>query len=95
MGDSKQSIKYRAMVEGSICASYIHQETTYFSFHYFKSYMFSSRSSRMKWELTPTNHRYPSSTNQLILLTSHWFIEWNLVHVHVLINCKEVKPYVA
>ena len=28
----------------------------------------------MKWELKPTNHHFPSSTNQVVLLASHEFI---------------------
>ena len=33
MGDSKRSIKNKARVEGSIYASYLHRETTYFCSH--------------------------------------------------------------
>jgi len=46
LGDSKRSIKNKARIEGSICASYIHRETTYYCSHYFKSYMLSVQSSR-------------------------------------------------
>jgi len=98
MGDSKQSIKNRAQVEGSICSSYIHRETTYFYSHYFKSYMLSSRSSRNEMGVE-TNQPSLSIFNQPTRPSGkpliHWLTqrEWDSVHVHVLINCKEVKPY--
>jgi hypothetical protein len=31
MGDSKRSVKNKAIVEGSICASYLHRETSHFA----------------------------------------------------------------
>ena len=46
MGDSKRAVKNKAQVEGSICASYIHRETTYFCSHYFNNFMLSSRNVR-------------------------------------------------
>jgi len=41
MGDSKRSLKNKARVEGFICESYLHRETTYFCSHYFKNFMLS------------------------------------------------------
>ena len=41
MGDSKQVVKNKTRVEGSICASYLHCETTLFCSHYFKNFMLS------------------------------------------------------
>ena len=58
MGDSKRSIKNKARIEGSICASYIHREITYFCSHYFKSYMLSVRCSRN--EMGVESQRLPS-----------------------------------
>ena len=93
MGDSKRSIKNRARIEGSICASYIHRETTYFCSHYFKGYMLSLRSSRNEMRVE-TNQPSLSIINQpsrpsgkpsIHLLTQR---EWDSVHVHVLINCQ-------
>jgi len=46
MGDSKRAVKNKAWVEGSICASYIQRETTYFCSHYFNNFMLSSRNVR-------------------------------------------------
>ena len=74
MGDSKRSIKNRARVEGSICASYIHRETTFFVPTISKVICCHCEVVEMKWELKPTNHHCPSSTNQLVLLASHQFI---------------------
>jgi len=100
MGDSKQSIKNKARVKGSICASYLHRETIHFCSHYFKNFMLSPRNLRN--EIPHTSQGSPSmlsifnqpgrsSGKKLI----HWFNhkEWNSVHVHILINCNEVKPY--
>ena len=98
MGDSKRSIKNRAKVEASICASYIHRETTYFCSHYFKSYMLSLRSSRNERGVE-TNQSSFSIFNQptrpFDKSSIHWLTqrEWDSVHIHVLINCQEMKPY--
>ncbi|XP_058776694.1 uncharacterized protein LOC131651025 [Vicia villosa] len=43
MGDSKRSVKNKARVEGSICAHYIHRETSHFCSHYFNHMMLSPR----------------------------------------------------
>jgi len=45
-GDFKRAVKNKAQVEGSICASYIHRETTYFCSQYFNNFMLSSRNVR-------------------------------------------------
>jgi len=37
MRDAKRSIGHLAHIEWSICTFYLHQETTYFCSHYFKS----------------------------------------------------------
>jgi len=50
MGDSKQSIKNKARVKGSICASYLHRETTYFCSHCFNNFMLSPRNWRNEVE---------------------------------------------
>ena len=41
MGDSEQSVKNKVKVEGSICVSYLHRETTHFCSHYFNNFMLS------------------------------------------------------
>ncbi|KAK2429708.1 hypothetical protein QL285_028127 [Trifolium repens] len=99
MGDSKRSVKNKARVEGSICASYLHRETSHFCSHYFNHMM-----------LTPTNRRNevdvenerPSTLSIFGLpgrhsgkTNEHWLtqIEMQSAQVHLLINCIEVKPY--
>ena len=100
MGDSKRSVKNKAQVEGSISASYLHRETIHFCSYYFKNFMLSPRNRRNEIPrgiesfpsmLSIFNQCGRSSGKKLI----HWFNhkEWNSVHVHVLINCNEVKPY--
>jgi hypothetical protein len=100
MGDSKRSVKNKARVEGSICASYLHRETTHFCSHYFN-------------DLPPTTTRNESEfgcdrRNPLLLSVfglpgRHGGGEMPIIypseqvlkaaHVHVLINCTEVAPY--
>ncbi|RZB46311.1 hypothetical protein D0Y65_050367 [Glycine soja] len=100
MGDSKRAVKNKAKVEGSICASYIHPETTYFCSHYFNNFMLSPHNIRN--QIAIENERRPPmlsvfdqqgrpSGKELI----HWLTddEKDSAHVHVLINYAEVKPY--
>jgi len=100
MGDSKRSVKNKARVEGSICASYLHKETIYFCSHYFKNFMLSPRNRRN--EIPIQSERCRSSLSIFNVpgcnagkKSIHWLThkEWNSAHVHVLINCTEVKPY--
>jgi hypothetical protein len=46
MGDSKRTVKNKARVEGSICASYLHRETSHFCSHYFNHLMLTPKSTR-------------------------------------------------
>jgi len=98
MGDLKRSIKNKARVEGSICAAYLHRETTYFCCHYFNNFMLSPRNWRNEVEcqkdvsmLSVFQQQGPHSGRESI----HWLtdVEFKFAHVHVLINCTEVKPY--
>ena len=100
MGVSKRSVKNKAKVEGSICASYLHRETTHFCSHYFKNFMLSPRNTRNEEE--SITERSPSILSIFNLpgrhagkRSNHWFTqkEWESCHVHVLINCSEVKLY--
>jgi len=100
MGDSKRSVKNKAKVEESICASDLHRETTYFCSHFFNSFMLSPQSNRNETQ-------FDRQTNELRLSVfkqigrhggktlTHWLTdaESTSAHVHVLINCVEVKPY--
>jgi len=100
MGDSKWSVKNKARVEGSICAFYLHRETTYFCSHYFKNFMLSPRNRRN--EILVQGERCPSMLSIFNVpgrhagkKSIHWLTqkEWNSIHMHVLINCTKVKPY--
>jgi len=42
----KRSMKNKAKVEGSICVSYLHRETTHFCSHYFNNFMLRPQNSR-------------------------------------------------
>ena len=100
MGDSKRAMKNKARVEGSICTSYIHRETTYFCSHYFNNFMLLSRNVRNQIAIEAERHPpmlsvfdqqgHPSGKELFQWLTDD---EKDSTHVHVLINCAEVKPY--
>ena len=100
MGDSKRSVKNKARVEGSICSSYLHRETTYFCSYYFNRSLLSPRNRRN--EVVADCERHPLALSVFCLPGRHgggessrWLTdeEFNSAHVHVLINCTEVKPY--
>ncbi|BAT73831.1 hypothetical protein VIGAN_02141300 [Vigna angularis var. angularis] len=100
MGESKRSVKNKARVEGSICAAYLHRETTYFCSHYFKNFMLSPTHVRneMQWQVEPREGAlsvFRQSGRHAGKEFTHWLTdaEFNSAHVHVLINCSEVKPY--
>ncbi|KAK2401723.1 hypothetical protein QL285_051293 [Trifolium repens] len=101
MGDSKRSVKNKARVEGSICATYLHRETIHFCSHYFKD------------TLSSTNIRNETGTSQNVRIHPLNMSIFSLpgrngggekvfypgdkvlyaAHVHLLINCTEVEPY--
>jgi hypothetical protein len=99
MGDSKRSVKNKAKVEGSICASYLHRETIHFCSHYFKDTL-TGRSGRNE----PGSESFIHPLNLSVFNLSgrqagaeNVFFPGERVlkaaHVHVLINCTEVQPY--
>ena len=101
MGDAKRAVSNKARVEGSICAFHLHRETTYFCSHYFRSENLLSTTTLRNDPRT----RYEGVEPRLSVLKkagrpsgvskNHWLTdaEWISAHVHVLINCTEVKPY--
>ena len=98
MGDSKWSIKNKARVEGSICASYLHRETTYFCSHYFNNFMLSSHNWRNEVECQKDVSMlsvFEQQGRHAWRESIHWltYAEFKSAHVHVLINCIEVKQY--
>lgn len=100
MGDSKRSVKNKAKVEGSICSSYLHRETIHFISHYFHDTL-SPTNNR---DEIISGTRGPLHLSVFGLAGRHgggampviWPTEQVLsaAHVHVLINCTEVTPYV-
>jgi len=101
MGDSKRSIQNRAKIEGSICAVYVHKETSYFLGHYFIDRVLVPTTTRN--EVYVDSERDPLTLSVFNLpgrhsskVREHWMVdpkEYRSAHVHVLINCAEVKPY--
>ena len=102
MGDSKRSVKNKARVEGSICATHLHRETIHFCSHYFTNFMLTPTNNRNEIEIE--GERHPLALSIFCLpgrragkeVTSWLTGElWKSAHVHLLINCVEVSPYVT
>ena len=100
MGYAKRSVKNKARVEGSICAYYLHRETTHFCSHYFNNFMLRPQHSRNEVDIE--SERLPSILSVFDQPERHsgrkitrWLTdeELNSAHVHILINCNEVRPY--
>jgi hypothetical protein len=101
MGDAKRAVSSYSKVEGSISAFHLHRETTYFCSHYFKSEgLLSSNSLRNNPRITNEDDKdklsmLNNARRPRLPCKEHWLsdAEWTSCHVHVLINCIEVKPY--
>lgn len=101
MGVSKGAVTNRARVEGSVCADYIQRETTYFCSHYFNSFnMFPTSTLRNNTRLEcndiqPTLSILHKGGRPSGKPRKHYLLDKELdsAHVHVLINCDEIKPY--
>jgi hypothetical protein len=101
MGDSKRAVKNLAKVEGSIVAIYTAKETMYFISHYFVDRLLIPSNTRNEVEVN--GERDPSTLSVFNLPGRHagkvlqyWMVdprELRSAHVHILINCAEVKPY--
>ncbi|CAL5209972.1 unnamed protein product [Lathyrus oleraceus] len=99
MGDSKRLVKNKAKVEGSICAYYLHRETSHFCSHYFNHLILTPRIIR---NALTVNER-SQFTLSFLGLPSRPFRNKNVhgltqkemqfAHVLAMINCDEVKPY--
>jgi len=101
MRDAKGSVGNLARVEGSICTFYLYREITYFYSHYFKSVSLLGNT-------TFKNDPRRDSDNEVQCTLSilnkcgrpsgsskdHWLTDkdYRSAHVHILINCNEVKP---
>ncbi|CAK8543573.1 unnamed protein product [Lathyrus sativus] len=99
IGDSKRSVKNKAKVEGSICAHYLHRETSHFCSHYFNHLILTPRIVRNEFDVNKRSQftlsifglpGRPSGKENV-----HWLTQKELqsAQVHVLINCIEVRPY--
>ncbi|XP_022633865.1 uncharacterized protein LOC111241216 [Vigna radiata var. radiata] len=98
MGYAKRSVKNKARVEGSICASYLHKETTHFCSHYFKKFMLTPQTNRNDVDIEierTTLLVFDQGGRHSGRESTHWPSDEELrsAHVHVLINCNEVQPY--
>ena len=99
MGDSKRSVKNKARVEGSIYAHYLHRETSNFCSHYFNHMMLTPRIIRNEVHFIErsqfTLYIFGRPGRSAGKTSDHWLSEKEMqsAHVHVLINCHEVKPY--
>jgi hypothetical protein len=100
MGDSKRTVKNKARVEGSICASYLHRETSHFCSHYFNNLMLTPKSTRN--EVTGECERSPWTLSVICISgcysgadKEYWMsdAEMRSANVLVMINCTEVAPY--
>ncbi|CAK8530153.1 unnamed protein product [Lathyrus sativus] len=98
MGDSKRSVKNKAKVEGSICAHYLHQETSHFCSHYFNNLMLTLRIIRNEFDVNKRSQftlsifgllGRPSGKENVHGLTQK---ELQSAHVHVLIFFLNVIP---
>jgi len=101
IGESKRAVTNKSKVEGSISAFCLQRETTYFCSHYFKNFCLLPNTS---FRNDPRSiHDNVETTLSVISkpgrpsgkASEHWLTddEWKSTHVHILINCNEVKPY--
>lgn len=99
MGAYKRAVTQKARVEGSICSDYLSREISYFCSHYFKTFNLVPTSglrndpggSVPSCSLSIfTKRGRPSGSARDHYLSPQ---EYQSAHVHVLINCGEVKPY--
>jgi len=92
MGYAKRLVKNKARVEGSICASYLHHETTHCCSHYFNKYMLSQQSTRNEADIeSERDMSMLSIFDQLDRRSgrelTHWLTDEELKLAY------EVKPY--
>lgn len=96
-------VKNRSHVEGSICQAYLCQETSHFCSYYFEPHVQSLRNrvgrnddggqdGVVEQTLSIFNHSGRSNS----YCKSRYVNDRELaaIHLHVLLNCKEVQPYI-
>ncbi|PNX62077.1 hypothetical protein L195_g052788, partial [Trifolium pratense] len=103
MGYAKRAVKNKARVEGSISATYLHRETIHFCSHYFKDTLLPTSSRNEAVTSGGERRNDHSFTLSVFNLPGRYAgmekkcfpgdVVLKSAHVHVLINCIEVQPY--
>ncbi|KAL3528982.1 hypothetical protein ACH5RR_008304, partial [Cinchona calisaya] len=100
----KKTVKNKAHVEGSICEAYLAQEIAYFSSHYFEPHVLCSRHRVQRNDDGVVNDERQSTLSIFNFPgrtagkgTTRWLSDKELqaAHLHVLLNCVEVKEYLG
>lgn len=96
-------IKNKARVEGSICEAYLCQETAHFCSYYFEPHVQSSRNrigrnDVVGQDMTPehTLSVFNKPGRSSGRCKSRYLNDRELAaaHLHILLNCEEVQPYI-
>lgn len=96
-------VKNKAHVEGSICEAYLCQEVAYFSSYYFESHVPSLRTQSRRNEFDIQQDEFPKTLSAFSLQgrsagkqKGRYFTrkEVEAAHLHILLNCVEVEPYI-
>ena len=103
LGRLKRMVKNKSRVEGSLCEAYLCQETSHFCSYYFESHVHSMRNrvgrnddggqgDEVQRNLSIFNHpgRLAGASKNRYLND----MEYHAVHLHILMNCEEVQPYI-
>ena len=102
IGKLKRMVKNKARVEGSICQAYLMRETTYFTSYYFEDHVPSMRTRSRRNEEVHEPEGYQPSLSIFRVVgnpggkTKTRFLSYeesHAAHLHVLLNCVEVEPY--
>lgn len=103
-GRLKRKIKQQACPEGSITEAYLEAERTFFASYYFGSNVPSMRSRHRRNEDDdehinhfPTLSVFEPQGTTIGRERSRYLTdaEYVAAHLHVLLNCDEVKPYIG
>ena len=96
-------VKNKSRVEGSICEAYLCQETSHFCSYYFESHVQSMRTNVGRNDdggvddiVRPTLSIFNYSGRSAGTCKSRYLNDKELAaaHLHVLLNCEEVQPYI-
>ena len=97
-------VKNKSRVEGSICEAYLCQDTSHFFSYYFKSHM---QTMRNKVSSNDDGGLHETIQPNLLIFKfrgrgagsckSRYLNdrEFAITHLHVLLNCEEVQPYIG